>query len=272
MARQFSFSLNNNLIHTYEYGNGPRLLILFHGFDESGAEYGTLGDRLGKEYTVLIPDLPYHGQTQWTTGVLSPALLIEMAGILMRHRGVSKCSILGYSMGGRLALCLAQQRTVLIDRLILLAPEGLRKNRWFDFATHTLIGRILFRWITSRPGPLLFLLKISRKGGLISSDLANFVKKYMNTTEKRFLVYRMWMCFRKLHIKRRNIFGSLTRHKVPLWICLGRYDRLIPLKTTNKIKPSPFVRITTAECGHRLLLHEPVLNNIYTYLCLPGRT
>ncbi|MDG2907540.1 MAG: 2-succinyl-6-hydroxy-2,4-cyclohexadiene-1-carboxylate synthase [Acidimicrobiales bacterium] len=88
-------------------GDGPALLLL-HGFTGSTATMWPLGRTLTDRRTVLAVDLPGHGRT----GLLEPpdhrfeATLAALVRIL-DQRGIDQTDVLGYSMGGRLALGLA---------------------------------------------------------------------------------------------------------------------------------------------------------------------
>ncbi len=85
----------------------PKLLFL-HGFMGCGNDFDAIADALLPEFFCLTIDLPGHGQTQvlnpvgYDMEVLAPALLN-----LLRQLNFAPCHLVGYSMGGRLALHLS---------------------------------------------------------------------------------------------------------------------------------------------------------------------
>ncbi len=85
----------------------PKLLFL-HGFMGCGADFASIIDTLLPEFCCLTVDLPGHGETE----VLNP-LGYDMAAIapavaaLLHRLSFVPCRLVGYSMGGRLALYLA---------------------------------------------------------------------------------------------------------------------------------------------------------------------
>ena len=90
-------------------GDGPATVLVLHGFTGSGAAMAPLWERLRDRYTVLAPDLLGHGRSpapldlsEYTT----QAAVRQLAEVLDRHRTAS-AHVVGYSMGGRLALALA---------------------------------------------------------------------------------------------------------------------------------------------------------------------
>ncbi len=103
-------------LHRWGEG-GAEPLVCLHGFTGSGATWQSLGLALGERRPVLAPDLPGHGRTRAEAFTLesASALLVEALGRL----GVDRFSLLGYSMGGRLALGLALYHPASVGRLIL---------------------------------------------------------------------------------------------------------------------------------------------------------
>lgn len=267
MPIDFNIILNTHPIHIHRYGYGKKLLIIFHGYGENGAVYASLEQSLGKYYTLIIPDLPFHGQTKWGENPLTTGLLVEFVRLILEKENANSCSILGYSMGGRPALCLMQGAPALVDQLILVAPEGLRKNRWFHFATGTLIGQWLFRSILLHPNLIPRLINLVKKTGLVSKGQASYVEKLMADPSDRRLVYHCWRCFSQL--KPSNISHLFKKTGTPVLICFGAGDRLIPPPDAREIKQWKPAETAVFPTGHSLLRNEAVLQKIYTYLCRP---
>ncbi len=96
-------------------------LFCLHGFTLSGAQFVPLSGYL--ERPIAAPDLPGHA------GSPIPATLEGVLKALsaMAETLGAPLPVLGYSMGGRIALTLALERPDLVDRLVLVsASPGLR--------------------------------------------------------------------------------------------------------------------------------------------------
>ncbi len=100
-------------LHFYWHGlgaedeNAPTLLML-HGFLGSGRDWAAVAEKLRPPWRCLCPDLPGHGKNGRVEH--QACCFIDTADHLMDDLmtlGVSKTALLGYSMGGRLALYLA---------------------------------------------------------------------------------------------------------------------------------------------------------------------
>lgn len=108
-------------------------LLLLHGFTGTHRTWDALAERLASSRFLIMPDLPGHGRSgvsrsEEAMNVRSTsdsvARLLQVAG------GGRKCAILGYSLGGRIALELASRHKGLLSSLILEgASPGIEEDR-----------------------------------------------------------------------------------------------------------------------------------------------
>ncbi|AUW94194.1 2-succinyl-6-hydroxy-2,4-cyclohexadiene-1-carboxylate synthase [Sulfobacillus thermotolerans] len=86
--------------------SGHPAWLLLHGFTGSHHDWWPTAETLASKYYCIMPDLPGHGQSFHTGTVDDMALPTTARDLwrLLKHLGVSDVGILGYSMGGRLAL------------------------------------------------------------------------------------------------------------------------------------------------------------------------
>lgn len=113
-------SVNGVTLHVEEAGAGPPLLLL-HGFTGSGATWRTFAPLLGAHRQLIAPDFLGHGQSD------SPAdperyrmeRCVEDLVALLGALGLKRADVLGYSMGGRVALHLAAHAPQRVGALVL---------------------------------------------------------------------------------------------------------------------------------------------------------
>jgi len=111
-------------LYTELKGAGPALLLL-HGFTGSTKTMWPLGETLTNRRTVIAVDLPGHGRT----GLLPPpgqsfaSTLDSLIDTLDGH-GIEDADVLGYSMGGRIALGLVAKHPDRVRSLILLGSTA----------------------------------------------------------------------------------------------------------------------------------------------------
>jgi pimeloyl-ACP methyl ester carboxylesterase len=102
-----------------ELGNGPPILFL-HGVGMRAVAYRPILTLIGKHFRVIAPDLPGAGGTPMPAGEPTLAGFAAEVGALLDARGVKPVAFIGHSLGGAVALALAQargfpERVVLID-------------------------------------------------------------------------------------------------------------------------------------------------------------
>ncbi len=109
------------MLHFHEHGDAAHPTILFlHGFMGAGADWRATIATLQHEYRCLAVDLPGHGAS---VGMPDAAYTMEGAAQtlldLLDHLGIDRCAVVGYSMGGRLALYVALHHAGRCARLVL---------------------------------------------------------------------------------------------------------------------------------------------------------
>jgi 2-succinyl-6-hydroxy-2,4-cyclohexadiene-1-carboxylate synthase len=105
--------------------NKPHVLFL-HGFMGRGRDWETVVAGLADAFRCVTVDLPGHGDTRDSEPYSMQATAGRLAS-LMDSLHCRACSIVGYSMGGRLALYFALHYPHLVRRLVLeSASPGLR--------------------------------------------------------------------------------------------------------------------------------------------------
>jgi len=85
--------------------NYPPLLLL-HGFLGSQQDFSEIVPRLSEQFYCIVPDLPGHGNTQTHEGGYTFEATAKALLNLLDSLNTQQTHLLGYSMGGRLALYL----------------------------------------------------------------------------------------------------------------------------------------------------------------------
>ncbi len=108
------------MLHAESSGSGPRL-VLAHGFTQTARSWGRFADLVGAGRELVRVDLPGHGGSADVRADLveSGALLSEVAS-----SGGVDFDLLGYSLGGRVALHAALAAGPGPRRLVLIGATG----------------------------------------------------------------------------------------------------------------------------------------------------
>jgi pimeloyl-ACP methyl ester carboxylesterase len=262
LERHF-ITYKNSRLHYCRFGSGKQWLLCFHGYGEKGNTFSFLEKFLGKDYTLIALDFPFHGATSWKEGLLFTAndLLLILSMIMQEP---DPCiNLLGYSMGGRVALHLLQTVPAKIGQVILIAPDGLHHNIWHTLATQTFLGNRLFAFNMHHPVWLFTVIKLAYKTGLINKSIFNFVHYHLDHKESRELLYERWTTMRQFNPHIQLLKKIILQKKVKVNILFGKYDRVIMIKRGVSFRKGieKYVLITELEAGHQLL-KEKYADNI----------
>jgi pimeloyl-ACP methyl ester carboxylesterase len=108
--------------------SGPKdapVVILLHGFGASLHTWEVWAQALSADYRVIRYDLPGAGLTGADpTGDYSDTRGMQVLVALMDALGVQQASLIGHSMGGRMAWRFAAQYPARLDKLVLISPDG----------------------------------------------------------------------------------------------------------------------------------------------------
>jgi len=254
-------SYKNSTVSYYGFGSGSYPAICFHGFGEDGNLYSFLEKYAGADYTFYCIDLPFHGKTQWNEGlVFTHWDLLQIISIIFDKNGISAdepFSVLGFSLGGRIALSLYQAQPVRVKKIILFAPDGLKVNPWYWFATQTWMGNRIFAFSMNNPGWFIGFLKLTNRLGLVNASVFKFVNYYIGNKQARILLYQRWTTLRKLKPNLSRIKAFIRNYKTPTRLIYGKYDRIIlPVRGEQFQKGiEEFCTLAVVDSGHQVV-HE----------------
>jgi pimeloyl-ACP methyl ester carboxylesterase len=245
-------------VHYCRFGNGQKILLCLHGYGESEESFHFLEKHLSPAYTLFAIDLPFHGKTQWHEGLRFSAADLQaiIEALCSRHTLQSnRFTLLGFSMGGRVALQLLQAIPDKIEKTVLLAPDGLKVNFWYWLATQTYIGNRLFAFTMKHPGWFFSLLQAGNRLKLINQSVFKFTRYYIHDINARRQLYERWTCMRAIRPDLALIKKLIRAHKSPVCLLYGQYDRIIRHERGEKFRKGieSFCTLQIIQTGHQVL-------------------
>lgn len=260
----------NSTIGYYRFGSGPGIAMCFHGFGEDATMFGFLAKYAGNQYTFYSIDLPFHGKTEWKDGLtFTHQDLQQIINKILEQNNIQlqtsnfKLSLLGFSLGGRVALSLCQAMPEKIEKLVLLAPDGLKVNFWYWLSTQTWVGNKFFHFTMKHPGWFFGFLKMLNKLKLVNSSVFKFVKYYIGEAEFRRLLYARWTTLRKLRPDIKYIKSLIRDNSIKVRLLYGEHDRIILSSVGERFKRGIEKKCTLSviHSGHQVL-HEKHIDEI----------
>jgi len=111
----------------YETHGAGRPLILLHGGLGSGAMFGPILPALAARHRVIAVDLQGHGRTADIDRPLDVRLMADDIAALIEHLGLDQPDVVGYSLGGGVALQTAIKYPAMVRRLVA-ASANIRRD------------------------------------------------------------------------------------------------------------------------------------------------
>ena len=229
--REPLLSYKNSLVCYYLFGKGDKLVACFHGYGEDGNSFSFLESHAGQQFTFIAIDLPFHGNTKWNEKEFTTRDLVGIIDLISGQNEfrsqTSKLQLLGFSLGGRIALSLYQALSSKIDRLVLLAPDGLKINFWYWLSTQTIPGKKLFSFTMKKPGWFFGFLKFLNLLRLVNRSIFKFVNYYIGDANVRQELYERWIALRKLKPGLRQVKNLIQENGTEIRLIYGKHDRII---------------------------------------------
>jgi len=111
------------------WGEGPRTLVALHGFTGSREVWRTLESHWGSALRVVAVDLPGHGESELAAGDGFLGAVEAIASLLQTLR-LERPTLLGYSLGARVALAVASAHPERVGKLILESGSPGLDSAW----------------------------------------------------------------------------------------------------------------------------------------------
>jgi pimeloyl-ACP methyl ester carboxylesterase len=242
-------------------------MICFHGYGEDARSFSFFEQYAGADFTFFGVDLPFHGETVWNEGYeFSKHDLLQIVTTILDRQQKDKdkgISLMGFSLGGRMLLTLYELMPSRIERLVLLAPDGLKVNFWYWLSTQTWIGNKVFAFTMKHPQWFFGFLKLLNKVNLVNASIFKFVNYYIGDKEVRRLLYARWTTLRKLKPSIQKIKQLINKNETPVRLVYGMHDRIILSAVGEKFRKGieAHCNISVIHSGHQVL-HEKHVKEI----------
>ncbi len=248
----------NAPLHVEIRGTGPDLVLL-HGWALHGGMWGPWLDELARRARLHLIDLPGHGRSPWPAGA---STLRDLARAVSPHVP-NGAAVLGWSLGGMVALELARSRPGDLAALVLIAttPCFLAREDW----------------------------PAGMNPGVLDGFAAGLAGDYRRTLTN-FLALQTWgdeNASQALRSLRANLDShgepdpqaladlreALAAITVPTLVIAGEHDRITPVaagrELASRLPSARFVEVPKA--GHAPFLSHPetVRREIENFLSFP---
>jgi len=226
-----SFSHEGILLEYITFGSGDKPMFAFHGFSNSAEMFRVLEPSLGKKFTIYSFNLPYHGESivdkETALHGIDTLQLQKYFKNFLWHIHHTYFSLLGYSIGGKLALKLIELFPDEVRSVLLFAPDGIKLSYWYRFVTGSMPGKWIYKRLMLHPARYMRIVNVFENLRLVNPQTAVFVRNSLDTHGKREMVYKTWMCMRNLDPDTRKIKNIINEKNLDFHLFFGKYDKVI---------------------------------------------
>ena len=253
MITQHTILYQGIQLHYRKVGVGAATLLI-HGFGEDGNVFNQAIKYLPEQGTLLIPDLPGSGESEvWPTAEPSLNDFALALNAILENEGIEKCSVMGHSMGGYIALAFAEQFPEKIVALGLLhstayadSTERIQKRKQaIDFIERE--GAAAFLRI-SLPG--LFAPAFREQG---KAEIESLLTSMKQVSPKTLIQYYRAM------MKRPDSSKLLASAPYPVMFIIGQEDEIVKASDTLQlanITANAYIHVLN-NVGHMSMLEAP---------------
>jgi pimeloyl-ACP methyl ester carboxylesterase len=207
-----------------DQGNGFPVVLL-HGFCETHQIWDGVASELAKDFRVITPDLPGFGKSQL---LLQSFSIDDIGGLLAEWLiwlDISRPIIIGHSLGGYVALAIAQKLTVSLSGLGLFHSTPLadseekkvNRNKTIDFVIQNGVAPFVETFV-----PGLFYQK--------ENSAIHFVRDMALTTPLKTLID-----YSKAMRDRPSRDNFIKSYKSPFMIIAGVHDLVVPFSVLQEV-------------------------------------
>ncbi len=239
-------------------GNGPLVMLAFHGFGQDSGVFMPLQSTVGHRYTIYAIDLFFHGESLYTgDGILTKSDWLRLVDAFLREQFINRFSLLGFSLGGRFALIIAEHYTLRLDQFTLIAPDGITRSFWYALATGSGPGRWLLKQVLNHLTIISQLGYTLTKIGLLHRTRIRFAEVSLATPEQRQQVFQSWTRFRLISPNLSALVVSLNRSTVRVRFFTGYFDQIVPGRYIRPLtKRLQTYEHTVLKAGHNRLIEQ----------------
>ncbi len=252
---------NHTLYYTVDGDSANPPLLLLHGFLGSHADFTTLLPALSEHFYCIMPDLPGHGQTLTKPGCYTFPATAQVLLNLLTHLEIFQTHLLGYSMGGRLALYFTCHFPERLTRVVLesaspglkTAQERQERVKQDEAISHQLatipLPDFLDQWYRN---PLFTSLKkfpdrystmLQRRQNNNPIELSHALRGFSTGQQPS-----LWPKLHRIEVPLLLLVGALD-HK---FVALNR-DMLAHCQLGQRTQAT----LRTLRCGHNIHLEDP---------------
>lgn len=275
MKKQSTLANGQRIAYT-DTGEG-NIMVWVHGL----TSYKEIWERnihtFSKYFRCVALDLPGHGESANAAigATYSPQFFADTLFLFLEELKINRCTLVGHSMGGQVALLAALQKPELFSEVVLIAPAGCEP---FTETEKILLQRYSSAGIVGASWFGQTMLNLKSHFSKLSEHEHQALERLARLHESRNiaeLAVLLSECIAGM--LNQSVINQLPQIKIPVLLIFGKNDKLIPNKlihsnmTTEEIAQNAAAAIPNCrlklwdEAGHYVQYEHAAAVNMEIY-------
>ena len=240
-------------LHVADSGKGEKCVVLLHGYLESMYVWDDFTPLLTPKVRVVTVDIPGHGISQVLGEKHTMEQMADILSDMLDAMGIEKCTMVGHSMGGYIALAFCARHAQKLDGVVLLSStpnpdtDQKRENRRREIAL-------------VKAGKKDALARVAPEAGFAEQNRRR-LKGYIDDLTEQVHITEDEGIVALLDgmIERVDQNEMMRQSAVRQLFIMGRHDGYIPAEVAEQIVAShPQAEVAwLAESGHMGFIEQP---------------
>lgn len=250
---------NGFRIHFIDEGEGP-VVVFLHGSGSGASGYSNFKQNypflMEQGYRTIVPDHIGYGYSDKPDDVQYHLdFFVECLKQTLDHIGIDRCTLIGNSLGGAIAIKFALDYPAMVEKMVLMAPGGIENQP--DYFT--------------MPG-MQIMKEVFTAGAVTRDGLEKFIKRglvYDESIVDEELVAERWAVFQTQNMQViktmvvPNMEDRLHELQCPVLAFWGVNENMMPetgiMKLAKKIRDVRVILVS--QCGHWVMVeHRDMFN------------
>lgn len=241
----------NGIKLAYEDRGQGDTVVLLHGYCGSSAYWEIVSPLLAQSYRVIAPDLRGHGGTDAPVGACTIDLMADDVAELLEKLEVEKYTLLGHSMGGYIALSIAERFPERLNGFGLIHSTAFPDSEEAKEKRLQAVSKINTSGITSFVDGLV--------PGLFAERMRITAQRYVNRAiEIGYGTPPHGASGAALAMREREDRRDvLSETKLPVLLIAGENDDIIPQERTFTAEGDNIAQVVIKDAGHMSMYEAP---------------
>ncbi|WP_019412464.1 alpha/beta fold hydrolase [Paenisporosarcina sp. TG20] len=249
---QQQINLSNLNLAYQDFGEGEPVVLL-HGFCGSHLYWDKVISALANKNRVIVPDLPGHGQSNFSKGNYEMEYMADTLKELLDRLKLDKITLFGHSLGGYITLAFAEKYEERLNGFSLIHSTAHPDSEEAKIGRDKLIEKVNLEGVSSLIDELIPKL-------FAQENLENKVEDVKKAKEIGYGTSKEGVIGMLKAMRNRPDRNLVLKNStLPVLLIAGEKDQVIPPDRTFSVHKETISQVLIQGAGHMSMMEKPKL-------------